>query len=361
MRKILIVGSGLFGSVLARELTDVGYKCHVIDRRNHIGGNCYIENINGINVHIYGAHIFHTSKEFIWKYLLKYTTVNQFSLRMKIKYEDRMYSMPINLMTLNQLWNITTPIEAEKKIIEVTKPHKKDVYENAEEWALGYVGEEIYKIFYKQYLEKQWHKNPKEIPIEIIARQVIRMNYNDNYYYDTYQGMPDYMKFFNTLLKDISIDLNVDYLKDRDYFDSKYDKVIYCGAIDEFFRYEFGTLEYRSLRFENEILPIKDFQGTSVVSYPEKKYDFTRIIEHKHFEFGQQDFTVITKEYPQDWKIGAQAYYPFNDIKNQTIYEKYARISDDNKHIFGGRLGSYKYLNMDETIEKALQLVEGFE
>jgi UDP-galactopyranose mutase len=355
--KILIVGSGLFGSVLAREFVDAGYKCRVIDRRNHIGGNCYTENMNGINIHIYGPHIFHTSNDFIWKYLLKHTTVNQFSLRMKSRFGDRVFSLPINLMTLNQLWNITTPIEAEKKIAEVTKKHKKGFYENAEEWALGNVGEEICNIFYKEYSEKQWNKSLKEIPVEILARQVVRLNYNDNYYYDVYQGIPDYTKLFSSLLNNVGVDLNVNYLDDRDYFDSKYDKIIYTGAIDEFYNYEFGALEYRSLKFENEILPIKDFQGVCVVSYPEKKYEFTRIIEHKHFEFGQQDFTVITREYPQNWNLGVQAYYPFNDNKNQTIYEKYTQ-NNDNKYVFGGRLGSYKYLNMDQTIERALQLVK---
>lgn len=358
MKKILIVGSGLFGSVLARELTDAGHKCHVIDKRNHVGGNCYIENMGGINVHVYGAHIFHTSNDFVWKYLLEHTTVNQFSLRMKLRFDDRLYSLPINLMTLNQLWNITTPIEAESKINEVTKKYEKNIYENAEEWALGHVGEEIYNIFYKEYLEKQWNKDPKEIPVEIMARQVIRTNYNDNYYRDIYQGIPDYTKFFNSMLDGISVDLNTNYLDSKDYFDSKYDKIIYSGAIDEFFDYEFGALEYRSLKFENEILPIKDFQGASVVSYPEKKYKFTRILEHKHFEFGQQDFTVITREYPQDWKIGIQAYYPFNNTENQTIYEKYIKNINNDKYIFGGRLGSYKYLNMDETIAKALQLIK---
>ena len=358
MKKILIVGSGLFGSVLARELTDAGHKCHVIDRRNHVGGNCYTDNVNAINVHVYGAHVFHTSKDFVWKYLLNHTTVNQFSLRMKLRFSDRIYSMPVSLMTLNQLWNIRTPAEAEIKINEVTRKYKRDVYKNAEEWALGRVGEEIYNIFYKQYLEKQWHKDPKEIPVEIMARQVIRMDYNDSYYYDTYQGIPDYTQFFNSLLNAIAVDLNVNYLDDRDYFDSKYDKIIYTGAIDEFFDYKFGALEYRSLKFENETLPIKDFQGASVVSYPEKKYEFTRIVEHKHFEFGQQDFTIITREYPQDWKIGAQAYYPFNDVENQTIYEKYIENINNDKYIFGGRLGSYKYLNMDETIAKALELAK---
>lgn len=358
MEKVLIVGAGLFGSVLARELTDMGYNCHVIDRRNHTGGNCYTENVGGINVHVHGAHIFHTSNEAVWKYLLKHTTINQFSLRMKLRYDDRLYSMPINLMTLNQLWNVTTPSEAKKKMFEVTEPHKKKVYDNAEEWALGHVGEEIYNIFYRGYLVKQWNRDPKDIPPEIMARQVVRLDYNDSYYYDKYQGMPDYTKFFQSLLNGIPVDLNVDYLEDRGYFDSKYDKVIYTGAIDEFFNYEFGTLEYRSLRFETEVLRIKDFQGVCVVSHPEEKYDFTRIIEHKHFEFGEQDFTVITREYPQDWKIGMTPYYPVNDLKNQEIYKKYTPLIKGDKYIFGGRLGSYKYLNMDETIGRALETVK---
>ena len=219
--------------------------------------------------------------------------------------------------------------------------------------------EKKYIIFsIKNIWKSSGTRDPKEIPVEIMARQVIRTNYNDNYYRDIYQGIPDYTKFFNSMLDGISVDLNTNYLDSKDYFDSKYDKIIYSGAIDEFFDYEFGALEYRSLKFENEILPIKDFQGASVVSYPEKKYKFTRILEHKHFEFGQQDFTVITREYPQDWKIGIQAYYPFNNTENQTIYEKYIKNINNDKYIFGGRLGSYKYLNMDETIAKALQLIK---
>lgn len=356
--KILIVGSGLFGSVLARELTDIGHSCHVVDRRNHVGGNCYTENINGINVHKYGAHIFHTSNDIVWKYLSKHTMVNQFSLRMKLKFGDRIYSMPINLMTLNQLWNVTTPNEAKGKMFEVTKKYKKNVYNNAEEWALGHVGEEIYNIFYRGYLLKQWNRNPKDIPFEIMARQVIRYDYNDSYYNDIYQGMPDYTKLFESLLKGISVELGVDYLENREYFNTKYDKIIFSGAIDEFFNYKFDALEYRSLRFEDEMLQINDFQGVCVISYPEEKYNFTRIIEHKHFEFGKQDFTVITREYPQDWKIGMTAYYPVNDLRNQEIYEKYMLLINDNKFIFGGRLGSYKYLNMDETIGRALETVK---
>jgi len=356
--KILIVGTGLFGSVLARELTDLGYICHVIDRRTHVGGNCYTENVNSINVHKYGPHIFHTSNKIVWDYLHKHTTVNHFSCRPKLKYGDRVYSFPINLMTLNQLWNVTTPEEANAKLLEVTKKHKKDVYTNAEEWALGNVGEEIYEIFYKGYLLKQWNKNPIDIPSEIMARQVVRMDYNDSYYYDPYQGIPDYTQLFKSLLNGISVELGVDYLKDREQFNSNYDKIIYCGPIDEFFDYKFGALEYRSLKFEEEILPIKDYQGTFMVSHPEKEFAYTRIIEHKHFDFGQQEFTVITKEYPQDWEIGMEAFYPVNDIKNQKIYEKYNKIDVGNKLIFGGRLGSYKYLNMDQTIENALELIK---
>ena len=356
--KILIVGAGLFGSVLARELVNKRYVCNVIDRRNHLGGNCYTENIKEINVHKYGPHIFHTSNKFVWDYLLKYTTVNHFSCRPKLKFENKIYSFPINLMTLNQLWGITTPEEAKNKIEEVTKEYKKLNYSNAEEYALGNVGKEIYEIFYKDYLIKQWNKDPKEIPAEIMMRQVIRLDYNDSYYYDTYQGIPDYTRLFNSLLNNIPLILNVDYLSDREYFDCKYDKIIYTGAIDEFFNYEFGPLEYRSLRFEEEVLSIRDYQGVFMVSYPEKKYKFTRIIEHKHFEFGQQDFTVITKEYPQDWKIGMPAYYPVNDDKNQSIYDQYKQYNTNKKYIFGGRLGSYKYLNMDQTIERALELTK---
>jgi len=356
--KFLIVGAGLFGSVIARELTDAGHYCHVVDRRNHIGGNCYTENIDGINVHKYGPHIFHTSNEIIWNYLLKLTTINQFSCRPKLKYGDRVFSFPINLMTLNQLWGITTPGEAEKKIKEVTKKYKKDSYNNAEEWALGNVGEEIYNIFYKEYSAKQWNRHPREIPAEILARQVIRLDYNDSYYYHAYQGIPDYTLLFNTLLNNIPLTLKIDYLSDREYFDSQYDKIIYTGPVDEFYNYEFGPLEYRSLRFEEEVLQIKDYQGVFVVSYPESKYPFTRIIEHKHFEFGQQNFTIITREYPQDWKIGMPAYYPINNAKNNEIYKKYQYRVEDKKYIFGGRLGLYKYLDMDQTIERSLELFQ---
>jgi UDP-galactopyranose mutase len=353
--KILIVGAGLFGSTIAKELTNNGYKCCVIDKRNHIGGNCYTENINGINVHKYGPHIFHTSNNKLREYLLKYTSINQFSCRPKLRYKNKLFSFPVNLMTMNQLWGITTPEEGKKRLNQETKKYKKSIYKNAEEWALGNVGKEIYEIFYKGYLTKQWNKNPKDIPPEIMMRQVIRLDYNDSYYYDIYQGIPDYNLLFNNLLYNIPVELNVNYLDNKEYFNSKYDKIVYTGTIDEFFNYEYGALEYRSLRFEEEILSIKDYQGVFMVSYPEKKYPFTRIIEHKHFEFGDQNFTIITREYPQNWEIGKESFYPINNNKNQIIFEKYNSYKD-NKIIFGGRLGSYRYLNMDQTIEQALNL-----
>ena len=358
MKDFLIVGAGLTGSILARELTNSGYICDVIDKRKHIGGNCYTENINSINVHKYGAHIFHTSNIKIWNYLLLHTPVNQFSSRPKLIFKDKIYSFPINLMTLNQLWGVITPEEAKKIISKITLEYKKEIYNNAEEWALGNVGKEIYEIFYKNYLIKQWNREPKNIPVEIIERQVVRLNYNDSYYYDSYQGIPNYTMLFKSLLKNIPLQLNVDYINDRNYFDNHYNKIIYTGAIDEFFNYEFGELEYRSLKFKEETHNIKDYQGVFMVSYPEKKYDFTRIIEHKHFEFGEQNFTIITKEYSQDWKIGMLAYYPINDIKNQMIFEKYNRYNNNKKYIFCGRLGSYKYINMDQTIELALELIK---
>ena len=357
----LIVGAGLFGSILARELTDNGYSCLVIDRREHLGGNCYTENVDSINVHKYGPHIFHTNKDDILNYIKKYTTINNFSCRPKLKHGKNVYSFPINLMTLNQLWGVTTPQEAKKKIDKVTKKYKKKYPEprNSYEWGLSNVGKEIFDIFYKPYLEKQWNKDTKDIPASVLQRQVIRMDYNDSYYYDKYQGILDYTMLFDNLLKDIDIELNVDYLKNKSKYDNICNNIIYSGAIDEFYNYKFGALEYRSLKFETERLELKDYQGVFMVSYPENKYDFTRIIEHKHFDFGEQDFTIITKEYPDNWEIGKNAYYPVNDDSNQVIYNMYYEYSKkDTNVIFGGRLGSYKYLNMDDTVERALEILK---
>lgn len=359
----LIVGTGLFGSVIARELTDVGLKCLVIDKKKHIGGNCYTENVDGINIHKYGPHIFHTNDLPVLEYVKKHTTINNFTCRPKLKFGDNVYSFPINLMTLNQLWGVTTPQEARNKIDEVTKEYKK-LYpnpKNSYEWGMCNVGEEIFNIFYGPYLRKQWNKDPKDIPAFVLMRQVIRFDYNDSYYYDTHQGILDYTKLFDNLLSGIDVVLDIDYLNNKEQLDNVFSKkMVYSGPIDEFYDYKFGTLEYRSLRFETERLEMKDYQGVFMVSYPEEKYKFTRIIEHKHFDFGDQDFTIITREYSDDWEIGKTAYYPINDDTNQIIYSEYEKyaIKDSDKIIFGGRLGSYKYLNMDQTIKIALEVSE---
>jgi len=354
----LIVGAGLFGAVIARELTDKGYRCLVIDKKSHIGGNCQTKKISNIDVHMYGPHIFHTSNEGVWKYINKYTRFNQFSCRPKLKYKDDIYSFPINLMTFNQLWNINTPNHAKKKIEEETKKYKYlyPTPKNSEEWALCNVGKEIYEIFYKQYLIKQWNKQPTDIHVDILKRQVIRYDYNDTYYYDTYQGIPNYTELFNKLLDGIDIKLNENYLKKKHKYNSEINNIIYCGPIDEYYDYKFGELEYRGLDFKHIELEEKDYQGVFMVSYPETKYKFTRIIEHKHFVFGEQENTIITKEYSKDWIKGDEPFYPINNKTNNDLYDKYSNI--DNNVIFGGRLGTYKYLDMDETIENALLLTK---
>lgn len=354
----LIVGSGLYGLVSARILTDAGKKCLIIDKRDHIGGNCYTEDVGGINVHKYGPHIFNTDKKHVWEFINKYTTVNHFSCRPKLRYKDIIYSFPVNLLTLHQVYGVLTPAEAKVKIDEVTKPYK-ELYpdpKNAYEWGMQLVGPELYEIFYAGYLRKQWKKDPKDIPADILKRQTFRLTFEDSYYYNPYQGIPDYTLLFKELSKDIEVKLNIDYLLDREYFDSLATNIIYTGPIDRYFDYKFGPLEYRSLIFEQEHLDIPDYQGTFMMSYPEEKYPFTRIIEHKHFDFGTQPFTVITKEYPDDWSIGKESYYPVNDDKNQLIYNKYFDLIKNETNVyFGGRMGSYKYLNMDQTIDLALE------
>lgn len=355
----LIVGSGLFGLVTARLLTDAGKSCLVLDKRNHIGGNCYTENVDGIKVHKYGPHIFHTDIKEVWEFINQYTTVNHFSCRPKLRHKDTIYSFPINLLTLHQMYGVLTPQEALEKIEEVTKPYK-EMYPNptnAYEWGMQLVGPDLYEIFYDGYLRKQWKKDPKDIPADVLKRQVFRLVHEDSYYNHPWQGIPDYDTLFSNLSTGIEVKLDTDYLDNKEYWNSLADKVIYTGPIDRFYDYKFGPLEYRSLIFKEERLDIADYQGTFMMSYPEAKYDFTRIIEHKHFEFGTQPFTVITKEYPDDWSIGKESYYPVNDNKNQVLYERYYDLAkQESKVYFGGRMGSYKYLNMDETIDLAIKL-----
>jgi len=357
----LIVGAGLFGLTCARLLEDAGKKCLVLDKRTHIGGNCYTESVDGIKIHKYGPHIFHTDKEQVWKFINKYTTINHFSCRPKLRHKDTIYSFPINLLTIHQVYGVLTPQEALAKIEEVTLPFKK-LYPNpksAYEWGMQLVGPELYAIFYDGYLRKQWKKDPKDIPADVLKRQVFRLVHEDSYYTHPHQGIPNYNLLFDNLSSGIEIKLEEDYLKNKEQYNKLANKIIYSGPIDAYYSYQFGPLEYRSLIFKEERLEIEDFQGTFMMSYPEAKYDFTRIIEHKHFEFGKQLHTIITKEYPDDWTIGKEAYYPVNDNKNQEIYNKYNTLSElESNIIFGGRMGSYKYLNMDETIERSLELVQ---
>jgi UDP-galactopyranose mutase len=350
----IIVGSGLFGSIFARELTDSGANCLVIEKRNHIGGNCYTFNNNGINIHKYGPHIFHTSNEIVWNYINKFTKFNHYTNRTKVFYKGNLYSFPINLFTLYQLWNVITPEEAIKKLnqvkIKINNPS------NLEEYALSEIGEELYKIFIYGYTKKQWGIEPNKLPPFILKRIPIRLNFDDNYYNDIHQGIPinGYTEIFHNLLKNIPIETNVDYLKDKDYFDKLANKIVYTGAIDEFFNYEEGQLEWRSLRFEEEIYSIFDYQGTSLINYTEEEIPYKRIVEHKHFYFGNQDFTIITKEYSDNWNIEKEKYYPVNNNENNLIYLKYKNKINNKKFIFGGRLADYKYYDMQDVIYNSL-------
>lgn len=350
----LIVGSGLFGSIFARQMTDAGAKCLVIDKRNHIGGNCYTSNVDGINVHDYGPHIFHTSSEVVWEYMKKWTTFNQFVYRPKVKYKNKLYSFPINLFTLYQLWGVETPEEAQKKLNEVKV--KIESPSNLEEWILSQVGEEIYQKFVYGYTKKQWGRHPNKLPSFIIKRLPIRLNMDDNYFDDIYQGIPigGYTKIFEKLLNGIDVETNVDYLSDRDYLDSAAKKIVYTGAIDEFFDYQHGTLEWRSLRFEHNKHNIQDYQGNAVINHTEEDVPYTRTIEHKHFEYGKQKTTVVTKEYPQEWDKNKEKFYPVNDAMNNDLYQKYKQEIDTRKYIFGGRLADYKYYDMHQVVGSAL-------
>lgn len=355
----LIVGAGLFGSTVAYELNKRGYKCLVIDKRNHIGGNVYCENIEGINVHKYGAHIFHTSNKDTWNYVNQFAEFNNYVNSPVARYKDELYNLPFNMNTFAKMWNIKTPdeakaiIESQKKDLNITNPS------NLEEQALSLVGTDIYTKLVKGYTEKQWGRDCKELPAFIIKRLPLRFTFNNNYFNDRFQGiaMGGYNQIFEKMLDGIDVRLGVDF---KDFKGSvEYDKLIYTGAIDEYFDYRLGKLEFRTVRFENEILDTDNFQGCAVVNYTEREVPYTRIIEHKHFEFGTQPKTVISREYPMEWKPGIEPYYPINDDKNSALYAKYLELAEQETNVyFGGRLGMYKYFDMDKTIEEALKLVD---
>ncbi len=357
----LIVGSGLFGAIFAYEANKIGKKCLVIDKRSHIAGNIYTEEIEGINVHKYGAHIFHTNSKEVWEYINQFTEFNRYTNSPVARYKDELYNMPFNMNTFNKLWGVITPKEAAKKIEEEKKEAGITTPKNLEEQAISLVGKTIYEKLVKGYTEKQWGKKATELPSFIIKRLPVRFIYDNNYFNDAYQGIPigGYTKIVEKLLSGIDVKLNTDFFDDREEYENIAEKIVFTGMIDKYYNYKYGELEYRSLKFETEILEEENYQGNAVVNYTEYEVPYTRIIEHKHFEFGNQPTTVITKEYPENWTRDKEPYYPVNNDKNNELYEKYKELAmKDSKVIFGGRLGQYKYYNMDQVIAAALKCVK---
>ena len=356
----LIVGAGLFGSVFAQQMTKKGKKCLVIERRDHIAGNVYTEKQEGIQVHKYGAHIFHTSNKEVWDYVNSFIEFNRYTNSPIANYKGKLYNLPFNMNTFYQLWGVKTPEEAQKKI-EEQKAEFSYIKEpkNLEEQALILGGKDIYEKLIKGYTEKQWGRPATDIPAFIIKRLPFRFTFDNNYFNDIYQGIPigGYTLLVEKLLNGIEYKLGVNYLENREYWNSIADTIVYTGKIDEFFNNCFGRLDYRSLRFENEILDTPNYQGNAVINYTEREIPYTRIIEHKHFEFGTQPKTIITKEYPLDISESNEAYYPINDERNQEIYQQYENLAKSETNIiFGGRLAEYKYYDMHQVIERALKL-----
>ncbi len=367
MYDYLIVGAGLFGAVFAREATDHGKKVLVIDRRKHIAGNIYTENIEGINVHKYGAHIFHTNNPKVWNYINRFATFNRYTNAPIANYKGEIYSLPFNMYTFNRMWGTVTPEEALKKLERQRNSCGIDIPKNMEEQAISLVGCDIYDKLIKGYSMKQWGRNCKELPASIIKRLPVRYTYDNNYFDALYQGIPlgGYTKLVEKMLEGIKVKLRVDYLTNKSQLNKEAHKIVYTGAIDEYFGYKLGCLEYRTVSFENEILDVENFQGNAVVNYTDIETPWTRIIEHKWFEFGKDENgktipkTVISREYSKQWEKGIEPYYPINDDRNISLYEKYKELADkENKTIFGGRLGEYKYFDMDAVIESALMLAE---
>ena len=353
----LIVGAGLFGSVFARKAKEAGKKCLVIDARPHIAGNVYSEVIEGIEVHRYGPHIFHTNNEEVWKFVNQFSEFNNFVLGTVANYKGRLFNLPFNMNTFYQMWGTVTPEEAQAKIEEQRKACCIDVPRNLEEQAISLVGKDIYETLIKGYTEKQWGRSCKDLPASIIKRLPVRFRFDNNYFNAKHQGIPvkGYTKLVENLLDGIEVRLNTDYFAEKDALDALAEKVIYTGAIDRYFDYCFGPLEYRSVRFETEILDKENYQGVALMNFTDRDVPYTRIIEHKHFAFGTQPKTVISREYSLEWKLGDEPYYPINDEKNLSVYTKYKEKAQSLKNVyFGGRLGMYKYFDMDNVIEAAL-------
>ncbi len=361
MYDYLIVGAGLFGAVFAQEATRAGKSCLVIDRRDHIGGNLYTKEIEGVETHMYGAHIFHTSDRTVWEYVNRFAEFNRYTNSPIALYKGKAYNMPFNMNTFNSLWGVITPQQAREKIdaqiaaAGITEP------KNLEEQALSLVGRDIYETLVKGYTEKQWGRRATELPAFIIRRLPVRFTYDNNYFNDSFQGIPveGYTKMIERMLEGAEVRLNCDYFGAREELSALAKTTVFTGMIDQFYDYRFGMLEYRSLRFETEVLDMENYQGNAVVNYTEYEVPYTRIIEHKHFTFGSGGKTVITREYPAVWKPGDEPYYPMNDEKNNALYEKYKALAEQEKNVlFGGRLGRYKYYDMHHVVAQALELAQ---
>ncbi|QBA74868.1 UDP-galactopyranose mutase [Lacticaseibacillus paracasei] len=365
--KLLVVGAGLFGSTVARERALKGDKVDVIEKRDHLAGNIYTEDIEGIQVHRYGAHIFHTSNQKVWEYINQFATFNRYTNEVIANYKGEIYNLPFNMNTFNRMWGVITPEEAEAKIDEQRAAMAGKKPENLEEQAISLVGTDIYRKLIKDYTAKQWGREPKKLPAFIIRRLPVRFTYDNNYFNDLYQGIPvgGYTQIVERMLDvpNINVKLNTDFLENKQDYLNRYDKVIYTGMIDQFFDYQLGTLEYRSLRFDTEVLDTDNFQGNAVVNYTDSETPFTRIIEHKHFEFGKgnRGKTVITHEYPVNWTKGDEPYYPVNNSKNNHLFTQYRELAtrETPQVAFGGRLGLYRYYNMDQVVTAALQFLQG--
>ena len=357
MYDYLIVGAGLFGAVFARQATDAGKRVLVIDRRSHIGGNVYTDTIEGIHVHTYGAHIFHTNNKVVWDYVNQFADFNHFINSPIANYQGKLYSLPFNMHTFYQMWGVVTPEAAEQEINRQRKAAGITEPKNLEEQAISLVGTDIYEKLVKGYTEKQWGRACKDLPAFIIRRLPVRFTFDNNYFDALYQGIPTggYTQMVANMLNGIEVQLNTDYLQDRHTWNALARKIVYTGPIDAFFDYRFGHLEYRSVRFETQVLDMPNYQGNAVVNYTDAQTPFTRIIEHKHFTFGQQPKTVISREYSSEWHPGVEPYYPVNDRKNAALYAKYKDLSSQQSQvIFGGRLGQYQYYDMDTVIAAAL-------
>ena len=362
----LVIGAGLYGAIFAHEAKKAGKKVLVIERRGHIAGNVYSEEVEGIQVHKYGAHIFHTSNKKVWNYVQQFTEMNRYTNSPVARYKDELYNLPFNMNTFAQMWGVRTPAEAKAKIEEQIKEAGITEPKNLEEQAIRLVGRDIYEKLVKGYTEKQWGRKCTELPAFIIRRLPVRFVYDNNYFNDPYQGIPigGYTKMVEKMLDGIEVRLNTDYFADRAYFDGIAPKRVFTGMIDQYFEECYGTLEYRSLRFETELLDEENYQGNALVNYTEYEIPYTRIIEHKHFEMGCQQGevnpkTVITREYPKQWTKGDEPYYPINDERNNTLYAKYKELAEQHPEvIFGGRLGIYQYLDMDKVIALVLETAE---